>query len=590
MSCGLYPIDMLLRRLEIAMLLGFLAFVLGACVTVQGTQFHAVDQVGSATAPPRQRLTAEGQALLRGHIDAGKLTNLRWPDFAAYQNEVKEFYQSLNNTLAWIQDGRPTPQARALINALNDAAYKGLKTEDYDGSQWSQSLARMQKPNLSESDLVTFDLALTVSAMRYISDLHNGRVNPRTFHFDFDIGHAKFDLSEFLQKEIIGSQNIDAALAAVEPPFPVYHRTEALLKEYLVLAQRDTGALLPAPSKTVKPGASYPAIPLLAKKLALVGDLPEGNSSSLEIYTGRLVDGVKRFQRRHGLEPNGLIDAATIKQLNTPLSRRVMQLQLTLERLRWLPHEFDRPPIVVNIPEFRLHADDEQYHWALSMKVVVGGAYKHQTPVFASTIKSVIFRPYWDVPASILNADLLPHLDKDPTYFAENSYEIVDKNGNVVSEGAADPVIEEKLRSGDLRVRQKPGTQNALGLIKFDVPSPYDVYMHGTPATELFARSRRDFSHGCVRVEDPVALAQWVLKDPTWSEARIRAAMNGDETFQVKLERPIPVLFLYSTAVVMEDGEAHFFDDIYGQDAALEQALAERSALNTSTAKESTGQ
>lgn len=577
---------MLLRRFEIVTCLGFLPFLLSGCGTGQGSPFHAASQLASAAAAPGQNLTAEGEALLRSRIDAAKLADLRWPEFGSYQNEVKEFYQSLSNRLAWVQSGKPTPQARALINAFDDAEYKGLRPEDYDGSQWSYRLARMQRPNLPESDLVTFDLALTVSAMRYIYDLHNGRVNPRLFNFDFDIDHTNFDLSEFLKQQIINSQNIDAALAAVEPPFPVYHRTEAALQKYLELTQGDYGAVLPAPLRTIKPGDSYPAIPLLAKKLALVGDLPDEKLTG-ELYRDGLVDGVKRFQRRHGLEPNGLVDAATIKQLNTPLSRRVMQLQLTLERLRWLPHEFDRPPIVVNIPEFRLHADDEQYHWALSMRVVVGGAYQHQTPGFASVIKSVIFRPYWDVPASILEADLLPRLAKNPAYLAENSYEIVDKKGTVVSEGTVDSLLEEKLRSGDLRVRQKPGTQNALGLIKFDIPSPYDVHMHGTPATELFSRSRRDFSHGCIRVEDPVALAKWVLKDqPTWSEARIRAAMNGEETFQVKLERPIPVLILYSTAVVMENGEVRFFDDIYGQDAALEQVLADRSDLNTGTAKE----
>jgi murein L,D-transpeptidase YcbB/YkuD len=181
-----------------------------------------------------------------------------------------------------------------------------------------------------------------------------------------------------------------------------------------------------------------------------------------------------------------------------------------------------------------------------------------------------------------VESELLPHLQKNPFYLAQNSYEIVDKKGTLFSGGIVDRAIEEKLRSGDLRVRQKPGPQNSLGLVKFDIPSPYDVYMHGTPATELFSRSRRDFSHGCIRVEDPVALAQWVLRDqPSWTEESIRAAVDGDKTLQVKLDRPIPVLILYSTAVVAEDGEVRFFDDIYGQDAALERALADEDPLNT---------
>jgi murein L,D-transpeptidase YcbB/YkuD len=268
----------------------------------------------------------------------------------------------------------------------------------------------------------------------------------------------------------------------------------------------------------------------------------------------------------------------TVKDLNTPLSHRVAQLQLTLERWRWLPHQFQRPPIIVNIPEFRLRAVDEQYHWVLFMKVVVGRAYRHRTPVFAANIKSVIFRPYWNVPLSIVRAELLPHIEKDPAYLAKNSYEVVDSAGTVVGQGTVSEQIKRQLRSGKLGIRQTPGPNNALGLLKFDFPNPHDVYMHGTPAMELFSRSRRDFSHGCIRVEDPVALAAWLLRgNPEWNTDHIRAATLAETTFRVDLERPIPVLIVYGTAVVMEDGEVHLFRDIYGQDAALEQALLSRS-------------
>jgi murein L,D-transpeptidase YcbB/YkuD len=210
------------------------------------------------------------------------------------------------------------------------------------------------------------------------------------------------------------------------------------------------------------------------------------------------------------------------------------------------------------------------------MNVVVGKSYGHQTPVFENEIKSVIFRPYWNVPYSIVKAELIPHLDKNPSYFSENSYEIVDQNEKVVSEGAGSKEIKAQLRSGKWRVRQTPGPQNALGLIKFEFPNEYDVYMHGTPAKQLFSRSRRDFSHGCIRVEDPVKLAKWVFQSmPEWNEDSIRAAMNGEETMEVRLKEPIPVLILYSTAVVLEGEEPHFFGDIYGLDAALELALAQ---------------
>ncbi len=540
------------------------------CKTGLGNRMNAADE--SSAGQSSERLTPEGQALLQNFLNAAQLPDLRWPNFEADRSEAAQFYQSYGSELPWFRHGKPTPQAEATIRELQNAQYKGLNPEDYDGQLWAARLSLIEK--LAESEMVRFDLALTVSTMRYISDLHLGRVNPRLFHFDLNIDHTNFELSDFLRTQIVEAQNVRAALAKVEPPFPVYARTETALKTYIDLARQDDGQPLPAVSKKIQPGDPYAAAPELEKKLALVGDIPQSPAYTDEIYRGALVTGVKRFQERHGLEPSGIIDDATLRELNVPLSLRARQLALAMERLRWLPHEFDRPPIVVNIPEFRLHADDDTYRWALSMKVVVGNAYHDQTPVFASQITAVTFRPYWNVPYSILRAELIPHWKKNPLYLAQNSYELVDKSGHVVSDGSMDQNID-RLLSADFRVRQIPGQENSLGLIKFEIPSPYDVYMHGTPATELFSKSRRDFSHGCIRVEDPVALAQWVLRDKAeWTESAIRAAMEGDQTFRVKLDKPLPVLILYATAVVMENGEVHFFDDIYGLDAELEQALA----------------
>jgi len=560
--------------------LGLLVCAFTGCVGSRGNSIEASDRYFSSEANSGpQRLTADGEALLRSFLDAAELPDLRRPKFAGHQGEVKKFYDSSGGALYWVRQGEPTAQARAIGRLLKDAENKGLKPEDYEGSRWVDRLAQFKySGSVSESDLIRFDLALTVSAMRYVSDLHMGRVNPRLIRFDINIDHRKLDLSEFLRQKLVDAQDVDAALEIVEPPFPIYRRTEAALRTYLELARRDDSQILPASAKAIKPGNPYAGVPRLATLLALLGDLPEEPGKPYEggIYEGALIDGVKHFQQRHGLEANGQIDAATLRELNTPLNRRVSQLQLTMERLRWLPHEYDRPPIVVNIPEFSLHAVNEQYDRAFSMKVVVGKAYRHQTPVFTSEIRSVTFRPYWDVPSSILQTELIPLIEKNPLYFVENAYEIVDKNRRVISEGTVSQEIEKRFRSGELSVRQKPGPENALGLLRFDIPSRYDIYLHGTPATHLFSRSRRDFSHGCIRVEDPVALAAWVFRDqPDWNTDSIRAAMNGDKTIRVKLDKPIPVLILYGTAVVMEDGEVRFFDDIYRHDAVLEKVLAQ---------------
>jgi murein L,D-transpeptidase YcbB/YkuD len=308
--------------------------------------------------------------------------------------------------------------------------------------------------------------------------------------------------------------------------------------------------------------------------LQLLGDLAVSESRENHVYDRDLQSAVARFQSRHGLDANGALDRATLDQLNTPLTRRVMQLQLTLERWRWLPQTFTVPPVVVNIPEFRLYAFREDHRVALDMNVVAGRAYRHETPVFTSSLRSVVFRPYWNVPLTIQRNELVPEIDSHPNYLADNAFEIVDA-GDQVPVNADDPQERDrKLKSGEWLLRQKPGPRNSLGLVKFELPNPYEIYLHGTPAQELFAKSRRDFSHGCIRVEDPVALAVWILRgNPEWSEERIRSAMNGEVTVRVNLKEPIPVWILYGTAVVREDDEVHFLEDIYGHDAALERAL-----------------
>ena len=527
---------------------------------------------GSASFP---QLTAESQSALRAAIDAAHLPGMVQPRFPDYQAEVREFYAQAGDTLAWVQGVKPTPQARRLLRLFQTADGLGLNPLDYDGPMWETRLAAIERRGrVSDVDSIHFDLALTVSAMRYISDLYQGRMNPRLLHSD---GKTIIDLSEFLRRNMVHAGDIDAVvMETVEPPFPTYHRTVRALQTYMDLARRDDGEMLPSSRRAIRPGDPYSGVPRLIRLLTLLGDLAQSGPGSASIYGGTLVDAVKHFQQRHGLEPDGIIGAQTLRELNTPLSQRISQLQLTLERWRWTPHEFKRPPIVINIPEFQLRAVNEKYQWVLSMKVVVGRAYGHETPVFTGDLKSVVFRPYWNVPLSIQANELLPQIKRDPGYLAKHSYEVVDRDARVVN--ATVPLsnqLDEQLRSGKLMLRQIPGPNNSLGLVKFDLPNVYNVYMHGTPATELFSKTRRDFSHGCIRVEDPVALASWVLRDqPEWNEERIRAAMAGDQTIQVEVANPIPVLIVYGTAVVMEDGEVRFFDDIYGHDAELERSLS----------------
>jgi L,D-transpeptidase YcbB len=524
-------------------------------------------------------LSPDGQGWLRAAISSGSADLLRWPNFSDYSKHVQKFYDFNGNSLWWVNGTETTPQALQVIAVLLQAGQKGLVAEDYDASRWSDRLAKL-KPATgqpAEADAVRFDLALTVCAMRYISDLHIGRVNPKHFAFAFDEESKKYDLAEFLRDQVANGNDVAASLAQVEPPYPGYRRTIQAFQTYTELAKKDDGEQLPPVKKAILPGDSYPGVPRLTRLLRLVGDLSSDATvpSDSLAYTDALVDAVKNFQRRHGRDGNGRIDAQTLADLNVPLSRRVEQMQLTLERWRWLPDSYQKAPIVANIPEFRLRAYDKDFNIGVTMKVVVGKSYGHNTPVFGNTMQYVVFRPYWEVPPSIIRAELIPHIVKDPNYLAAKQFEVVDARQKVVSNGAVTADMLEQLRVGKLFVRQMPGPKNSLGLVKFLFPNSYNVYMHDTPATEFFAQSRRDFSHGCIRLEKPADLAAWVLRDnPGWTPERIRAAMNGNAPQQVNLAHPIPVLIVYATVIVLEDGLVHFYDDIYRQDIALQQVLA----------------
>jgi L,D-transpeptidase YcbB len=524
-------------------------------------------------------LSSGGQAWLSGTIGGGNLADLRWPDFSDYSQHVQKFYGLNGDALWWVKGMEPTAQARQAIAVLQQADQKGLYAEDYDGPRWSDRLAKL-KPGArqpAEADALKFDLALTVCVMRYVSDLHIGKVNPKHFAFALDEESRKYDLAEFVKDHVANGSDVGGALAQVEPPYPGYRRTIQALRAYTELAGKDDGEQLPATKKPVAPGDAYPGVPRLTRLLRLVGDLPADAQipTDQSIYAGPLVDAVKSFQRRHGRDPNGRIDAPTLAELNVPLSRRVEQMRLTLERWRWMPDAYSKAPIVANIPEFRLRAYDKGFNIGTTMNVVVGKSYGHNTPVFTENMKYVVFRPYWEVPYSITRGEMIPKILRDPDYLAKNGFEVVDGRQNVVANGAVLSDMLAQLRAGKLFVRQKPGPKNALGLVKFLFPNSYNVYMHDTPAPELFARSRRDFSHGCIRLEKPADLAAWVLRDnPGWTPERIHAAMNGAQTQQVTLAHPVPVLILYATVIVLEDGIVHFYDDIYGHDASLEKVLA----------------
>ncbi len=523
----------------------------------------------TVTIPPASPVARAMEPL----VEASRLDEMRWPDFTDYRKHLRNFYAPRAYEPAWLANGRPTAQALGVIAILDAADAKGINAVDYDATRWPARIAAL--PRASAEQAARFDLALSASLMRYISDLHIGRINPRNIRIDLDIETKKYYLPRLLD-EIRVAADPHTILDQVEPPYDEYKRLQVALLTYRRLAA-DAGAEPPLPEvKSLKPGDAYAALPQLAKRLRRLGDLPADASVDAKVYGGALAEAVKRFQSRHGLAADGVISARTFKQLNVPLGVRVHQIEWALERWRWAPADFDRPPIVVNIPEFVLRAwSDERGKTAVKMRVVVGQTLSHQTPVFEAAMRYLVFRPYWNVPPTIQSKELVPHAAKDANYLERNGYELVSADGQPLPSAKVDAATLARLRSFDLSVRQKPGANNALGLVKFMFPNQNNVYLHSTPSQELFSRSRRDFSHGCVRVEDPSGLAAWVLRDqPQWTPEKIKAAMNGKEPSQVNLKNPIPVMIIYTTVTVDDDGTVRFFEDIYGHDATLQNALA----------------
>jgi L,D-transpeptidase YcbB len=279
------------------------------------------------------------------------------------------------------------------------------------------------------------------------------------------------------------------------------------------------------------------------------------------VFDANVSGAVKRFQERHRIEPDGVVDADTVRALNVPVEARIRAIELNLERWRWLPDQMPARYLIVNVPDFRLEAIEDGKS-VMSMRVVVGGP-DNKTPIFADTMTHVVFSPYWNVPPRIAKEETIPSAARDPGFLARNNMEVVSPSGDVVESDSVD-----WSSPGGFRIRQRPGSGNALGGVKFVFPNNFDVYLHDTNATRLFDRIERGLSHGCVRVEEPHKLAHYVLREQAeWTPEAIDAAMKSGQEKHVKLTSAVPVYILYKTAWV-HDGGVRFLKDLYGHDAA----------------------
>jgi len=527
-------------------------------------------------ASPRAAAPAQVNEAIRAIVASGEIATLRWKNFSDRRNELKQFYDPAMYAPAWFNEGLPDKKAYQAMDLLADAETEGLDPADYD-VPWLQSrLAAAAKTPMPEAERAEIDTALTLALFRYLTDLHSGKINPRDLGWALEVTPKhNYNVARVL-REAIARDALAAMVAGVEPRLPLYRRLKATLVAYRRLAQDTSLQSVPAIKTKLVPGQPYEGAAALARLLTAIGDLPANVPAPADRYDGALPGAVKRFQESHGLLADGVLGKATFAEINVPLAHRVRQIELAMERLRWLPDLQTGPVIAVNVPSFKLWAfsDPQRPGEAnLETNIVVGRAVYTRTPIFMQDMRYVEFSPYWNVPPSILRKEIIPKLKRDPDYLAREDFEFVGRDGQTSTE-VSDGTLAGAL-AGELRLRQRPGPKNALGGIKFVLPNSMNIYLHSTPAHNLFERPRRDFSHGCIRVADAIGLAQFVLSDQTeWTRTKIEETMAGGQHQTVQLSRPIPVIIFYSTVVIERNGQVLFAPDIYNDDPKLEQALA----------------
>jgi murein L,D-transpeptidase YcbB/YkuD len=499
----------------------------------------------------------------------------------ALWKQTRAFYEHRNHAPAWIENASPRPQMQQLIEALHEAGREGLDPDLYSATLIDERLAEASKGFLTKqgfdpTEAGHLDVWLTYIYLKLAADLADGMSDLARADTSWHIKPEPFKPLEHLQSAVDGNR-IKESLAELLPRHPEYVALRDALARYREIAAAGGWPKLPARLQ-IKPGQRHVAVPALARRLAASGDYrgtvpaedPEADGPEPRPYSADLIEAVKRFQARHGLASDGQLGASTIAALNVPVEARVQQIALNMERWRWLPRELGNHYILVNIPEMRLRVY-EGGRIPLVMNVVVGTK-ETQTPIFSDEMSYIVFSPYWNVPDSIAQGETLPGMMSDPDYLARNAMEIIDKAGNTV-----DPADMDMNALDNYRFRQRPGANNSLGLVKFMFPNQFNVYLHDTPADSLFTRANRAFSHGCVRLADPVALAQHVLRDqPKWDAAAIEAAMHAGTEQTVKLTQKLPVYLGYWTASVDEGDVLQFRADVYGIDANQRARLAER--------------
>ncbi len=490
--------------------------------------------------------------------------------FQFHSEEIKTFYKNRNNQSAWFNEYGIIEQGGLFMNLLDHFGDEGIRDTVIYYSKLKKQFTTISDPGYSYSgaDSLTaqFDMMLTAEFFVYAQKVWFGLNEKTTKELDWYISRKTIPSVSVLDSILAGGKN---TFTQYDPQYPQY----ALLKKYLKSYREIPGEIawqqlkLPAAIKFYKEGDSGLIITEIKNRLFILGDLSEDDSS--QQFNSATTLAVKLFQFRHGLTADGSIGEKFLSEINVSPAERIKQLEINMERCRWVPSESGKQYIFVNIPAYKMYiyADDTL---AWSMNVVVGKS-TTGTTIFNDELEYIVFSPYWVPPPSILNNEILPSLKKNSNYLQKENMEAFDANGNVIDVSSVDWSSYTKM---PYRIRQKPGGNNSLGWVKFLFPNEHNIYFHDTPSRSLFKETQRNFSHGCIRLEEPKRLATYILRnDSTYTAAKIDSLYYlGKETY-VKLPEKIPVFIVYFTSWVDENGVINFRKDIYGHDAKLEKTM-----------------